>query len=86
MPDAGVGLGKGGNGGTGGNGGNGGSGAGGNGGPSYGIVYKGAVPTKLNSTTVAHGAGGAKGLGGSVDSVKAPDGLTGLAADDFLVP
>jgi hypothetical protein len=86
MPDAGVGLGKGGNGGTGGNGGNGGSGAGGNGGPSYAIVYKGALPTKQNSTSVSHGAAGTKGSGGSVDNVKAPDGLAGLAADEFAVP
>jgi len=84
--DAGTGPGKGGTGGPGGNGGNGGSGAGGNGGPSYAIVYKGMVPTKLNGTIVAHGAGGAKGMGGSVDSVKAPDGLVGAAADDFAVP
>jgi hypothetical protein len=86
MGDAGVGLGKGGNGGPGGPGGNGGSGAGGNGGPSYAIVYKGMAPTKLNGTVVAHGAGGLKGTGGSVDNAKAPDGLTGLAADDFPVP
>jgi hypothetical protein len=85
-PDAGVGLGKGGNGGPGGHGGNGGSGAGGNGGPSYAVVYKGTAPTKMNGTIVAHGAGGAKGMGGSVDGAKAPDGVVGFAADDFLVP
>jgi hypothetical protein len=86
MPDAGMGLGKGGNGGPGGNGGNGGSGAGGNGGPSYAIVYKGTKPTPVNGTIVAHGAGGAKGLGGTVDNVKAPDGVVGAAADEFAVP
>ena len=44
------------------------------------------TPTKLNGTIVAHGAGGPKGTGGSVESVKAPDGMVGAAADDFAVP
>src|SRR5688572_20784379 len=85
-PDAGTGLGKGGNGGPGGKGGNGGSGAGGNGGPSYAIVYKGTAPTKLNGTALVHGIGGAKGTGGSIDNVKAPDGLVGATAEEFPVP
>jgi hypothetical protein len=84
--DGGVGLGPGGQGGPGGNGGNGGSGAGGNGGPSYGVVYKGTVPTKVGGTVIAHGAGGGKGMGGSVGSAKAPDGTVGPAADEFAVP
>ena len=44
------------------------------------------TPTRLNGTTVAHGAGGTKGTGGAVDNVKAPDGIVGAAADDFAVP
>ncbi|HMJ50857.1 MAG TPA: hypothetical protein VK540_02245, partial [Polyangiaceae bacterium] len=85
-PDAGMGLGKGGSGGPGGNGGNGGSGAGGNGGPSYALVYKGTAPTQLNGTLLTHGTGGAKGIGGTVDLVTAPDGLPGTAGDEFPVP
>jgi hypothetical protein len=84
--DAGTTPGSGGKGGTGGNGGPGGSGAGGNGGPSYAIVYKGTAPNKLNGTIVAHGAGGMRGMGGQVETVKAPDGQNGNAADDFVVP
>jgi hypothetical protein len=83
--DAGVGLGKGGNGGPGGKGGNGGSGAGGNGGPSYALVYRGSAPTKLNGTSLVHGAGGAKGAGGSVENAKAPDGVVGTAGEEFAV-
>ncbi|HMI89474.1 MAG TPA: hypothetical protein VK550_35610 [Polyangiaceae bacterium] len=84
--DGGAGPGKGGDGGTGGNGGSGGSGAGGSGGPSYTVVYKGAAPSKLNGTLLAHGAGGAKGIGGAVTTVKAPDGAIGVAAEEFIVP
>ena len=84
--DAGTRVGQGGSGGPGGKGGNGGSGAGGNGGPSYALVYKGTAPNKLNGTTLVHGAGGAKGIGGSIDTVKAPDGIVGTAAEEFSVP
>jgi hypothetical protein len=86
LPDGGIGIGKAGNGGQGGNGGPGGSGAGGNGGPSYALVYKGNTPTKLSGTSLAHGAGGAKGIGGAVDIVKAPDGFAGMSADEYSVP
>ena len=55
---------NGGSGGKGGNGGNGGAGAGGNGGPSWGIVFKGIAPQKLN-TTIVLGGGGIKGNGGA---------------------
>jgi len=82
----GAGIGMGATGGPGGNGGNGGSAAGGDGGPSYTIVYKGSAPIKLNGTLLAHREGGAKGIGGAVTNVKAPDGLIGGAADDFIVP
>jgi len=85
-PDAGMGLGKGGNGGSGSKGGNGGSGAGGNGGPSYALVYKGTAPHKLNGTSLVHGTGGEKGIGGSLDIAKAPDGIVGTAAEEFAVP
>ena len=85
-PDGGISIGKAGNGGAGGNGGPGGSGAGGNGGPSYALVYKGDTPTKLNGTMLAHAAGGAKGIGGSVAMTKAPDGFAASSADEFSVP
>jgi hypothetical protein len=85
-PDGGTSVGKAGSGGAGGNGGPGGSGAGGNGGPSYALVYKGDTPTKLNGTLLAHGAGGAKGIGGGLDVAKAPDGFAGGSADEFSVP
>jgi hypothetical protein len=83
--DGGAGPGKGGNGGAGGNGGPGGSGAGGNGGPTYALVYKGTAPTKANATMVKHGNPSAKGAGGTVQSVKAPDGALGDAADELPV-
>jgi hypothetical protein len=85
-PDAGPVLGKGGHGGNGGPGGNGGSGAGGNGGPSYALVYKGTAPTRLNGTSLAHGGAGAKGVGGSIDDIRAPDGMPGTAGEEFAVP
>lgn len=82
-PDAGhTELGPGGNGGPGGKGGNGGSGAGGNGAPSHAIVFKGTTPAKLNGTLLTHGLGGAGGIGGSVDTLKAPDGLVGISSDE----
>jgi hypothetical protein len=76
----------GGKGGRGGDGGNGGPGAGGNGGPSYAIVYRGSSPGRLNGTIATPGTGGAKGIGGAVGNVKAPDGLAGSAAEEFAVP
>jgi hypothetical protein len=81
--DAGPSIGKGGHGGRGGDGGPGGSGAGGNGGPSYALVSKGAVPSKIGGTVLTAAAGGTKGLGGSVETTKAPDGSSGPAAMEF---
>jgi hypothetical protein len=84
--DGGIPIGNGGKGGFGGIGGPGGSGAGGNGGPSYALVYSGTAPAKQNGTTVTPGAGGAKGLGGSVLTLPAPDGAVGASAAEYPVP
>jgi hypothetical protein len=39
----------------------------------------------MNGTTLAHGAGGAKGIGAGT-APKAPDGTQGAAADELGVP
>ena len=64
----------------------GGSGAAGNGGPSYAFVYKGTVPTKQNGTMLSVGAGGSKGIGGSVQNAKAPDGSAGATPKSSWFP
>jgi hypothetical protein len=75
-----------GRGGNGGDGGDGGSGSGGSGGPSYALVYSGMKPTfDVAETTLSKGAGGAKGAGGVVSAVPAPDGSVGDSAAEFEV-
>jgi hypothetical protein len=87
VPDGGgVTIGKAGGGGTGGHGGNGGSGAGGNGGPSHALVYKGTAPIKSPDTVLVYGAGGAKGIGGTLMGAKALDGLAGGASVELILP
>jgi hypothetical protein len=86
-PDSGgVTIGKAGSGGTGGHGGNGGSGAGGNGGPSHALVYKGTAPIKSPDTMLVYGAGGAKGIGGTLMGAQALAGLTGAASYELILP
>jgi hypothetical protein len=78
-------MGKGGNGGDGGWGGPAGSGSGATGGASFALVYKGTEPTS-SGTTFTFGQGGAKGTGGTVQGIKAPDGSAGQAAEKYKVP
>jgi hypothetical protein len=79
-------IGNGGRGGPGGPGGPGGSGAGGNGGPSHVLVYKGTAPAKLAGTTFTTGVGGAAGPGGTVQMLRAPNGMVGTAAAELAIP
>jgi hypothetical protein len=88
--DATNGIQRAGQGGPGGNGGRGAAGAGGTGGPSYAIVVHGTAPVRRGVVTApVVGAGGGKGVGGSLLGTAglspAPDGTDGASGAAFAL-